>query len=294
MKQSFQKESFSTQCSDGVTLKGLLLIPEKPKGVVQFSTGTAAKKEFYLSFLEFLCADGYICCLWDYRGSGESAPLSLKGCDYRFQDYGLKDMPAIKDYLTTRFPEYPFFLMGHSAGGQQMGFMHNLSGVKAAICFAVSVGYRKTMPWKDALLYTYFFYIFTPISILFTGYIAAKRFGIMEDLPKNVLLEWRDWCSRYGYFFNKKFYGKSVPVGQFQNYNFPIHVYRASDDAISNKDSVPIYWSFIKSSQPIDIQGITPEQYKVKSIGHFGFFKKNLKDTFWQDALNKLNSFLHA
>ena len=300
MKQTFKKENFSTQCADGVTLKGLLLIPEYPKGIVQFNTGTAAKKEFYLAFLEFIAADGYICCLWDYRGSGESAPPSLKGCDYRFQDYGLKDMPTIKDYLTQRFPEYPFFLMGHSAGGQQMGFMNNLADVKAAICFAVSVGDSKTMPWKDTLLYMYFFYVFTPLSIgvpsdsiFFTGYIAAKRFGYMEDLPKNVMLEWRAWCSKYGYFFNEQFYGKTVPVGHFQNYTFPIHVFRASDDPISNKESVPIYWSHIKSSQPIEIEGITPEQYRVKSIGHFGFFKKNLKETFWQDALDRLNSFEH-
>lgn len=293
MKQAFEIEKFSTECADGVVLKGILLIPEKPKGIVQFNAGTAAKKEFYQPFLEFLSENGYVCCLWDYRGNGESAPKSLKGCDYKFQDYGLKDMPAVKDYLTHRFSQYPFFIVGHSAGGQQIGFMNNLSDVQGVLCFAVSTGYLSYMPWRYGLVSRYFFHIFTPLSILLTDHVAAKKFNIMEDLPKQVTLEWRRWCMKPNYFFHEKFYGKTVPIGQFQNYTFPVHTYWTSDDPISNQRSIPAYWNNIKSSQTIDIQQITPEKYKVKAIGHFGFFKRNLKDSLWQDALDKLDSFLH-
>jgi predicted alpha/beta hydrolase len=291
MKQSFKKEAFSTNCPDGVTLKGLLLIPENPKGLVQFNAGTAAKKEFYLAFVEFICENGYICCLWDYRGSGESGLPSLKGCDYQFQDYGIKDIPTIKTYLSQRFPRYPLFIVGHSAGGQQLGFTDDLSGIRGLLCFAVSTGYLMYMPWRYRLVSAYFFLIFTPLSILFTGYVAAKRFKIMEDLPKQVVQEWRKWCLKPNYFFNEKFYGKTVPIGQFQNYTFPVHVYWTSDDPISNKQSIPAFWNNVKSTRPIDIQQITPEQYGVKTIGHFGFFKKNLKESLWQEALDKLNSF---
>jgi len=64
-------EKFHVKCTDGIILKGLLLLPENPKAVIQFNCGTATKKEFYLPFLEFLSQHNYICCLWDYRGSGE-------------------------------------------------------------------------------------------------------------------------------------------------------------------------------------------------------------------------------
>jgi len=46
-----KQEKFETYCADGVKLSGLLLIPEKPKAVIQFNCGTATKKEFYLKFL---------------------------------------------------------------------------------------------------------------------------------------------------------------------------------------------------------------------------------------------------
>ena len=180
------KEKFTVTCVDKVELKGVLIIPETPKAVIQFNGGTAAKKEFYLPFLEYLASNGYVCCLWDYRGSGESAPADLSNCEFTFSDYGLKDMPAIKGFLNARFPSLPFFFFGHSVGGQQVGFIENLEDVTGMVNFAVSTGYLRNMPIGFRILSYYFFYIFVPLSVRMTGYIAAKRFNHMEDLPRHV------------------------------------------------------------------------------------------------------------
>jgi predicted alpha/beta hydrolase len=271
MKDGVTKENIEVICDDGVLLKGMLLIPAEVKAVVQFNGGTALRKEFYLPFLQFLVGHGYLCCLWDY---------------------GVKDMPAVKSYLIDRFPNFPFFIVAHSAGGQQMGFMKDLTEVKGMVGFAISTGYFGYMPWRFRLLSAYFFYLFTPISVALTGYVAAKRFRYMEDLPKNVVLEWRSWCWKPDYFFNKKFYGKTVPSGTFGKYTFPIHVFWTSDDPISNKHSVPAYWRNIRSDKSITIQRVTPEEMKAKEIDHMGFFRKSFKKTIWREALEKLDSFL--
>lgn len=290
----FSKENFSTTCSDGVVLKGLLLIPDAPKGIVQFNNGTAAKKEFYLAFLEYLASNGYICCLWDYRGSGESAPPNLAKCDYTFSDYGVKDMPTIKDYLRERFPQLPFFIFGHSAGGQMAGFMNNLADVQGLLCFAVSVGHAPFMPLYYRFLTNFFFDFFTPLSTAITGYLPAKRYGIMEDLPKKVVLEWRAWSRKPNYFFNEKFYGRSVPKGDFQNYTFPVHIFWATDDPIANEKSIPAYWDNVKSTHGIHFTKLDPKDIQEKKIDHFGFFRKRMKTKLWPLALAKLDEFLQA
>lgn len=287
-----EKEKFSVVCADGVVLKGLLIIPENPKAIVQFNGGTATKKEFYLPFLEYLATQNYLCCLWDYRGSGESAPENLAKCDYHFLDYGTKDMPTIKDYLTKKFPDLPFLLFAHSVGGQQAGFMNNLDGIKGMVGFAVSTGYLAHMPLFDRIKSAYFFFVFTPLSILFTGYLKAKKFGYMEDLPKNVVLPWRDWCMKPDYFFNRKFYGKGVQKGFFENMPFPIHIFWATDDYISNKKSIPSFWNNVKSAFGIDFTKIQPTDINEKSIGHFGFFKKSMETKLWTKAVEKLEAFL--
>lgn len=286
--KEIKNEKFEVTCDDGVTLKGVLLIPENPKAIIQFNCGTATKKEFYLPFLEFLAQHNYACCLWDYRGSGESAPTSLKDCTYTYSDYGLKDMPAIKKYLNTCFPDMPFLFFNHSTGGQQIGFMNNLENVKGAINFAVSTGYLPNMPLGYRLLSNYFFHVFTPLSIWFAGYLKAKKFGYMEDLPKNVVNEWKAWCMRKDYFFDERFYGKTLPIGSFKDFDFPIHTFYTIDDNISNEKNTRNFWRHIKSSKPITFTKIVPSDFSVKTIGHFGLFKRNMKDKLWIIALNKV------
>jgi predicted alpha/beta hydrolase len=290
--KNIQVEPINVRCADGVMLKGVLLIPDKSKAVIQFNGGTATKKEFYLAFLNYLAQHGYICCLWDYRGSGASAPQNMKECDFTFSDYGIIDMPAIKKYLNERFPHLPFLFFNHSVGGQQLGFMNNLENVVGAVNFAVSTGYAPNMPWAYRSQSFYFFYIFTPISNFLVGYLKAKRFGYMEDLPKNVVNEWKYWCEKKDYFFDTQFYGKTIPEGNFKNFNFPIHTFWTVDDTISNEKNTFNFWVHINSSKPITFTKLTPSDFDVKSIGHFGFFKKTMKDTLWKMGLAQLEEFL--
>jgi predicted alpha/beta hydrolase len=288
------RENFETTCADGVVLRGIMLIPEKPRAIAQVNGGTAAKKEFYLPFAAFLAENGYATCVWDYRGSGDSAPAGMRHCTFTYSDYGTKDMGAIKSYMTTRFPQLPLVVVGHSTGGQQLGLMPDISDIKGLFAFAVSTGYAPYMPLADRIRSNYFFYIFSPISILLTGYVAAKRFGIMEDLPRNVVREWRDWCAKQDYFFNPKFLGKTIPEGHYNNYHFPVCVYWTTDDYISNKRSIPAFWNHIRSSAGIMLKRISPAEYKVKQIGHFGLFKKQFKETLWREALAKLDEYIAA
>lgn len=294
---AIKRESFKTICQDGVVLKGLLFIPldtNSIKGVIQFNSGTATKKTFYISFVEFLAENGYIVCLWDCRGNGESAPKNLKNCEYRYTDYGIKDMPTIKNFLTQKFPNYPFFIFGHSAGGQQIGLMDNLENVKGMVNFAVSAGYLLNMPFGYLMTSIFFFFIFTPLSNLFYGFLSAKKFGFMEDMPKNAINEWKDWCLKEDYLFDDKFYGKTVPIGNYQKIDFPIHNFWTTDDTISNKKNTYNLWKHFKSSKPITFKELKPSEYNLKEIGHFGFFKKKNKDKFWQQALDVLDNFLEG
>lgn len=289
-----KKEEFTVRCTDGVELKGLLIVPSNPKAVVQFNGGTAAKKEFYLPFLEYLAENGYLCALWDYRGSGESAPGKMSKCTFSMIDYGLQDLPAVKHFLRHRYPDLPFLLFGHSVGGQMVGFLPDLQDIKGMTGFAVSTGYMPHMPLGYRLKSIFFFYIFSPLSILFTGFVNAGRFGFMEDLPRNVVRQWRKWCARRNYFFTPGIYGKSIPEGNYQNIPFPIHIFWTTDDPISNRRSVSTFWSHVSSQKRIELERFTPSEAGMKAVGHFGFFKKKARETMWPRALAKLDEMVNG
>ncbi len=275
---------------DGYPLAAQLLVPENPVGLVQLNGGTAIVKEFYGAFARFLVEKGYAVCLWDYRGTGESAPKRMRGFSARMLDWGTLDMPGVLDFLDEQFPNLPKLVVGHSAGGQQVGFMPNLDKLAGLVCFATSSGYWGFMPPGYQLKTHIFFRAVVPAGNALLGYTAARRLGIMEDLPAGVTAEWRAWCSRPAYFFDPKFFGKTVPTGRFDALPFPVKVFWATDDPISNARSVPAFWQHIRSTHSLDVEALRPAEYGLKTIGHFGFFRKTARETLWPKALAALET----
>ena len=288
------KQKIKIKCEDGVELSAILLLPEiQPKAVVQINSATATPKEYYLPFANYLTENGFVACVFDYRGVCESTPAGgLRGCEYDYVMFGQRDMPAVLDFLDAKFPSLPKLIMGHSVGGQKVGMMPNHRKIKGMVTYATSVGYWGFMPLGYKLQTLFFFHIFTPISNVLFGYVAAKKLGLMEDLPKQVVLDWRHWCSVPEYFFNKKYAPTSADKGFFQELTFPIQVYWATDDPISNARSVSMFWKYVKSSGGIKIDSISPQAIGVKALGHFGFFRKKFKEILWGKILNDLESFI--
>jgi predicted alpha/beta hydrolase len=285
-------EKFSVRTTDGVLLHGVLYFPQSSeKGVVQINAATATSRSYYEPFARFLSAQGWIVALWDYRGSGESKAIALKDSRYRMLDYGDKDMPAVLDYLAQRFSNLPIVMLGHSVGGHLVGFMPNANRLAGHIAVASSTGYLGYMPWGFRLKSLYFFYLLTPVSDRIAGYSATTKFGWMEDLPSTVVHQWRDWCTRPDYFFDPKFYGKSVPLGIFQKLDFSVRVYYAEDDPISNERSVPRFWSHVRSSRGLEIIKLRPQEFGAKEIGHFGYFSKKFQRNIWSMFLADIEGF---
>ncbi len=281
-------QKLKIKCEDGVALAALLFEPKQPKAVVQLNIGTGAKKEFYIPFAKFLVEHNFVVCTFDYRGTCESAPASMKDCTYNYIEYGTQDMPAVMEFLDEKYPTLPKLIVGHSVGGMNFGLMPNHYKIKGLVAVGSGSGYWRNMFFGYRFQALFFFKIFTPISIALTGYVAAKRFGIMEDLPRNIVRDWADWCSVPDYFWNKRFFGKSVPVGHYHELNFPIAHFWASDDPIANEKNVPLLLQNFKTTKTLTSEKFIPAELGAKEIGHFGFFKKQFRDTIWVKILHKL------
>src|SRR5690625_57984 len=293
-RAKMQIETIEIICEDGVRLSGELLIPPSPKAVVQFNAGTAAQRGVYRAFAQYLVEHGYLCCLYDYRGFGRSKKGTLKGSEIRYVDIGTKDLPAVKSWLQARYPDLPLLMVAHSAGGQQIGFMPDVEGIAGVVTFGVSAAHLRAMPTHYRAQSLLFFYGITPVSNALLGYVAAARLGLMEDLPKRLATEWRDWCSVPDYFFDPKFYGVTVPKGHFQDFTFPWHNVHASDDAISTPTNIRNFWKHIQSTAPITFDVLHPAEVGLHRIDHFGYFKRALKERLWADVVRCLDEMAGA
>ena len=108
--------------SDGQTLTATLYVPRGPtKAALQIHGGIGVKRLFYRHFAGYLASHGYAVLTFDYRGTGDSRPQSLRGYRARLRDWGQQDLPAVLDWLSQRYPHLPKYAVGHSMGGQLTG-----------------------------------------------------------------------------------------------------------------------------------------------------------------------------
>ena len=180
---------------DGIELSGELLLADNAKAVVLINPATATKTNYYRPFAEFLVEHGYHVMLWNYRGFCDSKTQPLNQCHYRYSDIGCFDIPAAINFVTDRFPDLPLLLIGHSAGGQQIGFTESCHKAAGLVALGVSAGHFDAMPLMYRLKALFFFKLMVPIAGALCGYVPAARFGFMEDLPLAFAKEWGDWCS---------------------------------------------------------------------------------------------------
>lgn len=113
------------------------------RGVIQISHGVCDYFSRYTAFAKYLCSLGFVVCGNDHLGHGNTASKSADLGFFAVQDgwkYLVRDMAQLTDIMQRRYPNLPYFLLGHSMGSllarlQLMKPEQNLSG--AILCSTI-------------------------------------------------------------------------------------------------------------------------------------------------------------
>ena len=282
---------------DGQPLVGTLFEGEEPQAVLLINSGTGIPRWFYARLATYAAERNWIVLTYDYRGIGGSAPSSLRGYSVSFRDWGQQDIAGAIHWLSERYPTLKLYVLGHSAGGQQLGLANNVHRVQAAVFVTVSTGYWRGMP----LLYGYFtlglWKAYFPLTGYLYGYVPAKKLRLGENLPVGVVREWGAWCLEPNYmaaFFDEEG-GKATPDGTpfgptyFDQVDVPIRAYYFPDDPIATKENASPMLALYRQAS-IEEHWIHPTDLGVKKIGHLRFFRSEVGRPLWDDTLNWLLS----
>jgi alpha-beta hydrolase superfamily lysophospholipase len=174
------RKEFHFPSSDGKTqIHAVEWTPEgEAKGVYQIAHGVAEYALRYEPFAEFLTGKGFVVVANDHIGHGESVAPGAPALYFGDKDgwtHVVDDMYALRNLTAQKYPDLPYFLMGHSMGsfltrtylirypgtvkaaivmgtGQQPGFM--LAGGKlAANFFGKKTGFDKFNASVDNLAF---------------------------------------------------------------------------------------------------------------------------------------------
>lgn len=209
---------------------------------------------------------------FDFRGIGESLHGALKDSTASIVDWGLFDLPAAVDWMLEQTGAEKINLIGHSAGGQLLGVMHNYDKVAQLTAVAGSTGHVKGLKGKTKILGPIMFWGLFPLSNRIKGYAITKKIGMGENLPKRVAEEWSQFCSRPGYIQNA--IGKTIQHDYHTDIDCKITSIWATDDEIATQENVNDLLRLYPNAHCQQMI-LEPQQYGKKQIGHMLMFKES-------------------
>lgn len=273
------KTDITISCTDGQPLAGTLFRPQHPNGLsLQINGATGVPRRYYDSYAAFQAASGFTVLSFDYRGIGGS-PRSHGAPPPRMLDWGMKDIPAAADALAQQAPNMVRTCVCHSFGGQVLGLMPQAAEIAAVITIGSQQGYWRNWPLSHQLYLPLWWYLLVPGLVALTGKLPGAVLG-SEDLPRDVARDWARWCTSREYLVDDA--GRAL-----RPYNdriaAPIRMISFSDDnTFGPRRGVDALAGYYPRAQ-VERQHVTPSDWGLKEIGHFGFFKPAMPQERWAE-----------
>lgn len=257
----------------------------KPRAVILIAGAMGVRQDFYWPFAHWLAQRGYSVYTFDYRGIGHSRPAayrkSLRGFAGDVLTWARQDFAAVIDAAAAQDDGLALVVIGHSLGGQLVGFLPNHQKISTLIMIACGSGYwRENAPRLRRIVW-WFWYLVVPVLTKLCGYFPGKRLNMVGDLPLQVMLQWRRWCLHPDYAVGVE--GKAARQA-FGMVHCPILSISLTDDEMMSARNIERMHACYTGAA-VQTQRISPTDVAAARIGHFGFFREQFETTLWPRTL---------
>jgi predicted alpha/beta hydrolase len=244
-----------------------------PAATVLVVPATGVARRLYDGFARHLAAAGLEVVTWDWRGTGDSKPASLRGFPATMSDWARLDLAGVIAWARQRAPRGPLLAVGHSFGGQSLGLAPGAATLAGAVTVAAQSGWWGHWPraagWRYALLW----HLAMPGLAHALGWFPSSRLGLGEDLPRGVALEWARWCRSPAY------------LGDWSGHRalaIPILALGFDDDPFAPPRAVDALHREYRAAR-LERRQVAPRDAGVGRIGHFGFFRPGVP-ALWEEV----------
>lgn len=270
-------------CRDGLSLHGHFWesAPGSKAGRVVINPATGVPARFYHRYARFLAARGFDVLTYDYRGIGLSRPASLRGCGYRWRDWGELDFDAAICFLDER-GDGPLLVVGHSIGG----FLPGLAESGARVTRMLTVGaqfawwgdYARSQRLKLFLKW----HLAMPLLTALCGYFPGRRLGWLEDLPADVANEWSFRGPRFERSHPRA--ERDTATARMGAFGASILAVTVSDDELGTLAAARRTLRYYAGAERTLVH-LSPADCERAAIGHFNLFHDMHASGFWLDTI---------
>jgi predicted alpha/beta hydrolase len=282
-------ETLNVLAWDGYPISCMHYIPENQTGkVLLLVNGTGQNQKKYSTFSQYFAEHGYDVYTFDFRGIGASRQGKLSDVKSDLKDWATLDLDAVISYIVDTHKNHKLVIAAHGMGGVLTGHSRLSKKADAFLFISCQSPYHKHLRGIFTnVKYSIFAHALLPALTRTFGYFPASKFGLCDDLPKNVAYQLVAWTRS----LNGVVEEDSSAESGFQNLDQRSLSISFSDDPIATPEAVQGFISFFKKLRP-EQWHFTPDQLVQKSVGHFGFFKKSMKSLVWSETLGWINATL--
>jgi predicted alpha/beta hydrolase len=283
------KEYLRIVTPDGVVLSATRFSPENPTNkIVLINSATGVKQKFYAAFAGYLAKGGYTVYTYDYRGVGHSKPKSLRGLNASMRDWGTRDYHIMLTNIFQSHVGARVIVIGHSVGGQIVALSPLSEKVEGIVMIGAQTPYIRNFTGSIQKMKLYaFWYFLIPFFTRIFGFFPAGKLGLFEDLPAGVALQWARWAKSENYIFDE--FPEDRP--KFEALQLSALMLSFSDDTLAPPLAVDDLMKKYRQVKWSHWQ-LTPDDVMQKTIGHFGFFKKDVQQSLWLETSTWMDKLL--
>lgn len=276
-------EPITLSCADGYPLSAKIFRTEAVMGMVVIAPALGVPQRFYAPFATYLSERGFTTLTFDYRGSGESVTGDLRGRDMRMEDWGHLDIDAALIAAQSKHPPGKLFLIGHSAGAQLPGLAAASQRLDGLVLVAGSAPHLRHYPLRAWPLLLVTWYGLGPVLSVGRDDFPTRLTGLGSTrVAAGVVRQWARWARTRDYMFDP---AHQINTRNYAQLRLPLLSYCIADDSYATPDAVNALLAHYPAAQVE--RRIVPKPARG-TIGHFGFFRAQQKDTLWRETADWL------
>lgn len=284
-------QAITIQTKNNVSIQGYWFTPEaldskEIKGQIVIASAMGVTQTYYQPIAIWLTEHGYNVLTFDCSGMGESRTKHLKEYQCNILDWVIDEYSAALKFVLDNDASLRTYWIGHSLGGQIFPLVHNIEQVKKVITVSSGTGYWKHNAPALRNKAPLFWHLIVPISTRLFGFFPGKMLGIIGDLPKQVIFQWRRWCLHPEYCVGVE--TENVKA-KFRQLKVPlVSIAFTDDEMLSLTNMRDLHVLFGNDNK--ELKEVSPEDVGEKRIGHLGFFREKYKQNLWAKLiLSELN-----
>jgi len=214
----------------------------------------------------------------DYRGVGASRLAAALRTTARLSTWASRDAVGALRFVEETGNGAPVVLLGHSFGGQAIGFSAEFRRVAAAILVGAQFGQARHWDGLGRVKVAAYWNLILPAATALFEVVPSWT-GLGTPLPRGAAEEWARWGRTRDWLL------PHVPGAEalYAGFDRPLRAYATLDDPIAPPRAVAELLRYFRATS-VERVDLAPSDLGLERLGHFGLFRPGV-ERLWHEFL---------